>query len=65
LFRKEGIRWVVRSPKYPPMIAAPLEELEKRGELVLIARTDVSDFQGLRIAGQRQEVPVVIFQVKE
>ena len=65
LFRKEDIRWVVRSPKYPPMIAAPLEELEKRGELVPIARTDVSDFQGLRIAGRRQEISVVILQVRE
>ena len=65
LFHKEGIRWVVRSPEYPPMIAAPLDELEKRGKLLPIAQMHVSDFQGLRIAGQRQVVPVVILQVKE
>jgi hypothetical protein len=65
LFHKEGIRWVVRSPEYPPMIAAPLEELEKRGKLLPMAQMDVSDFQGLRIAGERQVVPVVILQVKE
>jgi hypothetical protein len=63
-FREQNVHWVVRSPDYPATMAAPLEELEEHGELVPIARTDVSDFHGLRISGQRNLIPVVIYQVK-
>jgi hypothetical protein len=64
LFEEEGIRWVVRSPKYPPMVAAPLQALEDDGDLVPIARAEISDFHGLRISGERQSLPVVILEVK-
>jgi len=63
-FREREIHWVVRSPNYPPAIAAPLQELEDRGELLPIAKADVSDFNGMRISGRRDMVPVVIYEVK-
>jgi Protein of unknown function (DUF1420) len=63
-FREQNIGWVVRSPNYPPAIAAPLQELEDRGELLPIAKRDVSDFNGMRISGRRDQVPVVIYSVK-
>jgi hypothetical protein len=65
LFKKEGIRWVVRAPEYPPEIASPLQELEARSELEPVAETNVSDFQGMRILEERQSSPIVILRVKE
>jgi hypothetical protein len=65
LFKNEGIRWVVRSPEYPPTIAAPLLALEKNGDLVPVAQAEVSDFRGMRISGERELVPIAIFRVKE
>jgi hypothetical protein len=64
LFKKEGIHWVVRSPKYPATIAGPLQALEDAGELVPVAQTEIADFHGFRIAGEREMVPVVILQIK-
>jgi len=63
LFREQGIRWVVRAPEYPTEIASPLLELEASGQLQRFAETNVSDFQGMRITGARQSVPLVIFEV--
>jgi hypothetical protein len=63
--RAQDIRWVVRSPDYPPAIAAPLRELEAQGQLVPIARAEVSDFRGLRILGSRQAEAIVILETKQ
>jgi hypothetical protein len=60
-----GIRWIVRSPDYPPAIADPLRELEAQGQLVPIARSEVSDFRGLRILGDRQSLLIVVLEVRE
>jgi hypothetical protein len=65
LFKNEGIRWVVRSPEYPPEIASSLQELEAHGELEPFAETTVSDFQSARISGERKLLRVVIFRVRE
>jgi hypothetical protein len=62
-FRKNNVRWIVRSPSYPPAIAAPLARLETEGYLVPFAQTEVSDIQGIRASGVRQSVPVAIFRV--
>jgi hypothetical protein len=61
----QGIRWIVRSPDYPPAIAAPLRQLEAQGQLVPIARSEISDFRGLRILGDRQLLPIVVLEVKD
>jgi hypothetical protein len=63
--RAQGMRWVVRAPDYPPTIAAPLQQLELSGDLVPIARGEVSSFEGLRILGVRKAVSVVVLQVKD
>src|SRR5277367_2566581 len=64
LLREQGIRWVVRAPEYPAEIASPLRELEAEGQLEPIAETTVHDFQGMRISGNRQSLPLVILEVK-
>jgi uncharacterized membrane protein YhaH (DUF805 family) len=61
----QAIHWIVRSPDYPPAIAAPLCQMEAEGQLVPIARSEVSDFRGLRILGDRQSLPIVVLEVKE
>ncbi len=63
--RAHRIRWVVRSPNYPPAISASLEQLQARGKLVPIARAEITDFRGLRISEDRQLVPVLILEVRD
>jgi len=63
-FRKNNVRWIVRSPTYPRAIAAPLTSLETQGYLVPFAQTEVSDIQGIRISGVRRSVPVIVFRVR-
>ena len=48
-FNERSIGWVVRSPDYPDAIAAPLCEMEKNGDLVLFAQSEVQNFEGNRI----------------
>ena len=59
----EHIAYVVRTPSYPSTIAAPLEQLEKEGYLIPYAKSEVQDFQGMRIEGKREPVLVVILRV--
>ena len=62
-FHDQHIAYVVRSPSYPQTIAAPLEQLEKDGKLVPYAKSEVQNFQGMRIAGTREAVTVIILRV--
>jgi len=62
-FHDQRIAYVVRERSYPETIAAPLEQLEKQGYLIPYAKSEVEDFQGMRIAGKREPVPVVILRV--
>jgi len=64
-FKTNKIAWVVRSPDFPNAIALPLTQLEETGVLVPVARTQVDNFQGKRMAGVRQKVAVVILSVKD
>jgi hypothetical protein len=64
LFQEQKVRWVVRSPGYPPQIAGPLVALEGQGKLVPFARASVADFRGGRLAGDRHVYEVVILEVK-
>ena len=59
----EQITYVVRAPSYPARVAAPLKELEREGYLIPFAKSEVQDFQGMRIAGIREPVEVVILRV--
>lgn len=62
-FEKKSIGYVVRSPNYPRDIASPLEEMEKTGDLTVIAHADVQSFQGNRIDQTRTGMEVVILKV--
>jgi hypothetical protein len=64
-FAAQGIRYVVRSPSYPVPIASPLLELEGRGDLIPIAQTEVQNFRGMRMNGERVSVPVFILKLKQ
>jgi hypothetical protein len=61
---QHNIRWVVRSPDYPPAIAAPLRALEEQGGFSPIAQTEVRDFHGMRILDDQRLVRVVILRVR-
>jgi len=63
-FRRHDVRWVVRSRDYPEAIDAPLRRLELNGDLEKIAETQVVDFQGLRIAGERESVPLAVLELR-
>lgn len=62
-FEKKNIGYVVRSPNYPAVIAGPLEEMEKMGDLTVISHADVQGFQGKRIAEVKTGIRVVILKV--
>jgi hypothetical protein len=58
----KGIAYVVRAPDYPVVVAAPLEELERRGDLVHFGQREVGNRKGLRIDQARITVPVIILK---
>lgn len=63
-FEDRRIRYVVRSPSYPDVIAGPLTVMEREGDLVPFAQAEVQNFQGKRINDKRVMVPVVILEVQ-
>jgi hypothetical protein len=65
LFHRQNIHWVVRGAEYPPTIAAPLSQLESQGKLVPIGQKQVSDFEGMRISGERGLSSITILQVAD
>jgi hypothetical protein len=64
-FAKNGISWVVRSPSFPPELAASLEKLETTGALVPVAQTETQNFRGMRILGVRDRSQLVILHVMD
>lgn len=61
--KAKGVKYVIRTPHYPVMVAAPLEELEKRGDLPLFGQREVDNFQGMRVNDVHVTIPVVILRV--
>jgi hypothetical protein len=60
-----NVRWVVKSPDYPPALLAPFSRLEEEGKLVAIASTDVENLTGTgRIYRQKQKVRIVILKLE-
>jgi len=55
-FQANAIEWVVKSPKYPPALAASLDNLEAQGDLIPFAQAEVEGFQGNRILGVRARI---------
>lgn len=64
-FQANEIAWIARSPDYPPALAPVLDSLEKSGDLIQVAQTEVENFKGKRIFGVRERDAVVILRVKE
>jgi len=62
-FAQKGIGFVVRSSQYPASISASLNEMEKNGELVPFAETEVRNLQGKRIDEKWTTVAVVVLKV--
>jgi hypothetical protein len=58
----KAIVYVARAPDYPAVVAPPLEELEKRGELVRFAEREVGNLKGMRIEQAHITVPVIILK---
>jgi hypothetical protein len=63
-FEKNDIGYVVRTPDYPAVIAQPLIEMERDGDLVPFAQDEVQNFQGKRIDQIRTAISVVILRVR-
>ena len=59
----KAIVYVVRAPDYPVVVAAPLEELERRGDLVHFTQRKVGNLKGMRIEQERITVPVIILKI--
>ena len=61
-----NIRWVVKSPNYPNVLASAFSALEQEGKLVAVASDDVENLTGTgRIYGQRQRIRVTLLEVRE
>jgi hypothetical protein len=61
-----NIRWVVKSPNYPNVLASAFSALEQEGKLVAVASEDVENLTGTgRIYGQRQTIRVTLLEVRE
>src|SRR5208337_1274550 len=64
-FRREHIRWVVRSPEYPDAISAPMHRLQASGKLLPFAEGQTTDFVGKRMDGVKRPASIVILRVQD
>jgi len=64
LFVRHQIRWVLKSPEYPPALAAPLARLENEGLLRPCASGQVENFSGNRLEGTRVREPITLYCVQ-
>jgi hypothetical protein len=61
-----NVRWIVKSPNYPKLLAPAFSALEEEGKLVPIASSNLENLTGTgRIDGQRQETQVILLEVRE
>ncbi|MGH9775196.1 MAG: glycosyltransferase family 39 protein [Candidatus Acidiferrales bacterium] len=63
--RDQNIRWVVKSPDYPEPLSYAFLGLESAGILHPVARTEVSEFEGFRMSGQKRNILLTILEVSE
>ena len=54
LLNQLDVKWVVKTPGYPPAIAAAFEDLERRDKLIPVLSGEVMDFSGSRRLEQRK-----------
>lgn len=61
-----NVRWVVKSPDYPKVLASEFSALEQEGKLSAVASEDVENLTGTgRIYGQRQIIRVTLLEVRQ
>ena len=60
---RRDIRWVVKAPDYPEVLAQAFRTLEDERQLRAVSSTEVSTFTGFRIYGQKTLVRVTILEV--
>jgi hypothetical protein len=66
LLNNINVRWVVRSPDYPPPLAEAFDGLESQNKLVRIASMDLETFTGnSRIYRQKRTTKVVILELQK
>ncbi|HVB34248.1 MAG TPA: DUF1420 family protein [Patescibacteria group bacterium] len=65
LLRRQNVRWVVKSPGFPPGLNDAARKLEEENILRPVASSEVTDFAGDRIYRRRENIRVVILQVEK
>ncbi|HVS88571.1 MAG TPA: glycosyltransferase family 39 protein [Candidatus Acidoferrum sp.] len=63
LLREQDVRWVVKSPDYPPALRDAFSALERDGKLLTFAEAEVENFASWRLYGTRQRTHVTILNV--
>jgi hypothetical protein len=62
--RKYDVRWILKSPVYPPPVSDVMQRLESEGILRPVAAVQVEDFNGWRIDGEKIQVAMSILEVR-
>lgn len=65
LLRRLNVRWIVKSPDFPPALASAARKLEAENVLRPVASADVVNFTGNRVNRKRAAIHVVILQVED
>jgi hypothetical protein len=61
-----NVRWIVKSPNYPKLLAPAFSALEEEGKLVPIASSNLENPTGTgRIYGEHREIQVILLEVRE
>jgi hypothetical protein len=63
--RKNDVRWILKSPEYPDAVSEALQQLETRGILQQAASTQVENFMGWRVDGEKIKEAVSILEVRQ
>lgn len=62
--RKNDVRWILKPLEYPETVSDDLQRLESQGILRPIASTQVEDFVGWRIEGDKMKEAISILEVR-
>src|SRR5260370_24613852 len=64
LLNELDVKWVVKTPGYPPAIAAAFKDLERREKLIPVLSQEVTDFSGRRrLEQQKSAIRVTVLAV--
>jgi hypothetical protein len=63
--RQNNVRWIVKPPEYPELVAGAMEGLESAGILQPVASADVEAFSGSRIDREKKLATTRILEVRQ